>query len=136
MKAFYSMKVIKPDNRITTAVCFSLLIHFALVALLVFGLSGNLISSPKLNGINLVWVSLDNKSKNSGNAIQNGHIEQPSPALVRATPQTANIEKPAYKPDATQIFAAATTTTKELTSNITLAKYDLSVKARRNNLKI
>ena len=122
------MKSIKPEkkkNKITAAICFSLLIHFAAVALLVFGLSSNLISPPKLNGINLVWVSLDAKSNNNG-VIQNGRLEQPSSAVVRATLKTAKIEKPAYKPDATQIFAAATTTTKELTSNITLAKYDLS----------
>ena len=67
------MKFIKPEKKrqkITTAICFSLLIHFAVAALLVFGLSSNLISPPKLNGINLVWVSLDTKSKNSGIAIQ------------------------------------------------------------------
>ena len=129
------MNFINPKNKITTAVCFSLLIHFAVATLLIFGLSGNLISSLKLNGINLVWVSLDAESNNNGAAIQNDRLEQTSSAVVRATLKTAKIEKPAYKPDATQIFAAAATTTKELTSNITLAKYDLSGQGTKEQSK-
>jgi len=129
------MNFINPKNKITTAVCFSLLIHFAVATLLIFGLSGNLISSPKLNGINLVWVSLDAESNNNGAAIQNDRLEQPSSSVVRATLKTAKIEKPAYKPDATQIFAAAAITTKELTSNITLAKYDLSGQGTKEQSK-
>ena len=124
------MKSIKPEkkkNKIIAAVCFSLLIHIAVAALLVFGLSSNLISTPKLNGINLVWVSLDTKNKNSGVAIQESRLEQPSPAVERAAPKPANAEKP----ESAQIFAAATTTTKELTSNITLAKYDVSGKGAK-----
>jgi TonB family protein len=119
------MKSIKPEKKIIAAVCFSLLIHFAVTALLVFGLSNNLVSPPKLNGINLVWVSLDIKSKNSGVAIQNEFLEQQSPAVERAVKDPANIEKQTYKPEAAQILAAATTT-KELTNIITLVKYDIS----------
>jgi TonB family protein len=118
------MKSIKPEmkrHKITAAVCFSLLIHFAVAALLVFGLSGNSISPPKLNGINLVWASLDTKSKNKGVAVQKSRLEQQSPAVERAAPKPANAEKP----EAAQIFAAATTT-KELTNTISLAKYDVS----------
>ena len=118
------MKFIKPEkkkNKITAAICFSLLIHFAVAALLVFGLSSNLISPPKLNGINLVWVSLDTKSKNNGVIIQKSRLEQQLPAMERAAPKPANAEKP----EAAQIFAAATTT-KELTNTILLAKYDVS----------
>ena len=124
------MKFIKPENKkhkITAAVCFSLLIHFAVAALLVFGLSSNLISTPKLNGINLVWVSLDTKNKNSGVAIQESRLEQPSPAVERAAPKQANAEKP----EAAQIFAAIATTTKELTNTIVLAKYDVSGKGAK-----
>jgi protein TonB len=123
------MKSIKPENtrhKITAAVCFSLLIHFAVAALLVFGLSSNLISSPKLNGINLVWVSLGTKNKNSGIAIQKGHIEQPPPAVEGTAKKPANTEKPDSKPEAVQIFAA-----KELTNTITLAKYDVSGKGAK-----
>jgi len=121
------MKVIKPENRITTAVCFSLLLHLAVAALLIFGLSGNLISPPKLNGINLVWISLDAKNNNEGTAIQKGRFEQPSPVVTEATVQTANIAKHANKPEAPQIIATATST-EELTNNIILAKYDISGK--------
>ena len=119
------MKFIKPEKKITAAICFSLLIHFAVVALLVFGLSSNLISPPKLNGINLVWVSLDTKSKNNGVIIQKSRLEQQSLAVEKVTKKTANTEKPDSKPETAQIFAAATTT-KELTNTILLAKYDVS----------
>jgi protein TonB len=122
------MKFIKPEkkkNKITAAICFSLLIHLAVAALLVFGLSSNLISPPKLNGINLVWVSLDAKSNNSGAAVQKSRVEQPSPAVVRAIPKTANSEKIDYKPEAAPILEAATRT-KELTNIIVLAKHDVS----------
>jgi TonB family protein len=118
------MKFIKPEkkkNKVIAAVCFSLLIHLAVAALLVFGLSSNLISPPKLNGINLVWVSLDSKSKNSGVTIQKERLEQPSPAVEIAAPKPANIEKPEYKQEAAQILAA-----KELANAVTLAKYDVS----------
>ena len=128
------MNFINPKNKITTAVCLSLLLHFAVPALLISGVSGTLTSPPKLNRINLVWVSLDAKSNNNG-VIQNGRLEQPSSAVVRETAKTANIEKSAYKPEAPQIFAAATTTTKELTSNITLAKYDLSGQGTKEQSK-
>jgi TonB family protein len=120
------MNFINSKNKITTAVCFSLLIHFAVAALLVFGLSSNLISSPKLNGINLFWVSLGTKNKNSGIAIQKGHIERPSLTVEGTAKKPANTEKPDSKPEAVQIFAA-----KELTNTITLAKYDVSGKGAK-----
>ena len=101
------MKFIKLKNKITAAICFSLLIHFAVAALLIFGLSGNLISPPKLNGINLVWVSLDAKSKNSSVTIQKEPLEQLLPPLERAVKKPANTEKPEFKPEAMQILAAA-----------------------------
>jgi TonB family protein len=122
------MKFIKLENKkhkITAAVCFSLLIHFAVAALLVFGLSSNLISPPKLNRINLVWASLDTKSKNNSVTIQKSRLEQSSTAVESAAPKQANAEKP----EAAQIFAAATT--KELTNTITLAKYDVSGKGAK-----
>ena len=133
------MKYIKPEmkrHKITAAVCFSLLIHFAVAALLVFGLSSNLISPPKLNGINLVWVSLDTKSKNSGVAIKKSLLEQSSPDLEREANKSANTEKPESKPEAAQIFASATTT-KESTNTISLAKYDVfgtSAKEQTHNI--
>jgi TonB family protein len=120
------MKFIKFENKITTAVYFSLLIHFSLAALLVFCLSGNLISSPKLNRINLVWVSLDGKSKNNGVTIQKEHLEQLLPSLESAAQKPANTETR----ESAQILAAKTAA-KELTSTITLAKYDLSGKGAK-----
>jgi TonB family protein len=130
------MKFIKPEKKkhkmTTSAICFSLLIHFAVAALLVFGLSSNLISPPKLNGINLVWASLDTKSKNKGVAIQKSRLEQQSTAVEKVTKKPANTEKPDSKPETAQIFAA-----KELTNTITLARYDVSgTGAKEQTLKI
>lgn len=123
------MNFIKLKNKITAAICFSLLIHFAVAALLIFGLSGNLISPPKLNGINLVWVSLDAKSKNSSVTIQKESLKQLLPPLKKAIKKPANTEKPESKPEAMQILAAATA--KDLTNTITLAKYDVSGKSAK-----
>jgi len=116
------IKLEKKKNQIRAAICFSLVIHFALAALLVFGLSNDLISPPKLNGINLVWVSLETKGKNSGISIQKGRFEQPSLATKKVVKEPVTTEKTTSKPDAAQIFAAA----KELTNTIILAKHEAS----------
>jgi protein TonB len=122
------MKFIKPEKKITAAICFSLLIHFAVVALLVFGLSSNLISPPKLNGINLVWISLNAGSKNSKIEIQNDRAMQQLPAMQKIAKKPAYIENPASRPEAAQIYAAAT---KESVNTITLAQYDASGKGAK-----
>jgi protein TonB len=115
------IKTEKKRSKIIAAISFSLLIHFALAAILVFGLSGNLISPPKLDGINLVWVSLDAKSKNNNVTIQKKPLEQLLPSLERTAQKPANTETR----EAAQILAAKTTT-KDSTNTITPAKYDLS----------
>ena len=127
------MKSIKPENtrhKIMAAISFSLLLHFAVAALLVSFLSSAVISPPQFNGINLVWVSLDSKDKNSGMAIQKGSLEQPSLAAAGAARKPANTEPPASKPEAAQMLSAATTT-KELTDTIVLTKYDVSGKGAK-----
>ncbi|MFZ1982451.1 MAG: TonB family protein [Smithella sp.] len=88
-----------------------------------FSLSNNLITPLKLNGLNLTWVSLDTKIKNSGIAIKNARSEQPSPAVVKIAVKQAEIVKAAGAPETSQIYAAAT---KESINNITPAKYDAS----------
>jgi TonB family protein len=123
------MKSIKPENtkhKITAAMCFSLLLHFALAALLAFGLSGNSISPPKLDGINLVWVSLDHKSHNSSITIQKENLKQSLPPLGKAI----NTEK--QEPGQ---ISATTKTAKDSTDTFTLAKYDLSGKGAKQQLK-
>ena len=124
------MKFIKLENKITTAVCFSLLIHFSMAAILVFGLSSNLISRPKLDGINLVWVSLDAKSKNNSVTIQKKPLEQLLPSLERAAKKPANTEKQ----ESAQILAIKKTA-KDSTNTITLAKYDLSGRGAKEQSK-
>ena len=59
----------KEQNRITPAILGSLLIHLTAGALLIFFLSADSTSSPKLNGINLVWVSLSTSTDKSNRDI-------------------------------------------------------------------
>lgn len=117
-----SIKLEKKNHTMIPAVCISLLIHFSVGALLVFGLSNNLISSPKLNGINLVWISLNAGSKNSEVEIQNDR------AMQEIAKKPANIENPVSRPEAAQIYATAT---KESVNTITLAKYDAAGKGAK-----
>jgi protein TonB len=120
------MRFTKTENKkysIISAACLSLTIHFIVGALLVFSLSNNLISPPKLNGINLVWISLNSGSKNNEVEIKNAHDEQLSPAVGKMAVKQADIEKTVGKPEAAQIYAAAT---KESINNITPAKYNTS----------
>lgn len=118
------MKFIKPEkkrHKIIPAVCFSLLIHATVGVLLVFGLSSNLIFPPKLNGLNLVWVSLDSKSNNSGMAIQKGSPKQISPAIERTVTNAIKTEKQMSEREDRGIFAL-----KESTNLlVSLAKYNI-----------
>lgn len=118
------MKFIKPEkkrHKIIAAVCFSLLIHATVGALLVFGLSSNLIFPPKINGLNLVWVSLDSKSNNSGMAIQKGSPKQISPAIERTVANAIKTEKQMSEREDRGIFAL-----KESTNIlVSLAKYNV-----------
>ncbi|HUN55922.1 MAG TPA: energy transducer TonB [Smithella sp.] len=121
------MKFTRPENKkytIVSAACFSVMIHTAVGALLIFDLSNNSITPPKLNGLNLVWVSLDaqrdTQSKKSGVEIDNSRAEQPSPATGKMAEKKTDVEKTAGPPEGLQIYAAAA---KEPVSNITPAKY-------------
>ena len=125
-----SIKTEKKRPKITAAICFSLLIHFALTAILVFSLSGKLISPPKLNGINLVWVSLDAKSNNNSLTIPKEPLEPLLPSLERAAKKPANTEKR----ESAKILAAKTKAI-ESTNTITLAKYDLSGRGAKEQSK-
>jgi len=89
----------------------------------VFSLSNNLITPLKLNGLNLIWVSLDTKIKNNCVAIKNARAEQPSIAMEKTAEKKTDIENAAGAPETSQIYAAAT---KESINNITPAKYDTS----------
>lgn len=118
------MKFIKPEkkrHKIIPAVCFSLLIHATVGVLLVFGLSSNLIFPPKLNELNLVWVSLDSKSNNSGMAIQKGSPKQISPAIERTVTNAIKAEKQMSEREDRGIFAL-----KESTNLlVSLARYNV-----------
>ncbi|HNY50237.1 MAG TPA: energy transducer TonB [Smithella sp.] len=82
-----SLNLRKEQNSITPAILGSLLIHLAAGALLILFLSADFTSSPKLNGINLVWVSLATQTdKNSGNITKNVSFPKTS---VQNTKQNA-----------------------------------------------
>ena len=111
------IKLKKKYHAIIFTMGLSLLLHFVLATLLLFGLSNNLISSPKLNGLNLVWVSLDNKIKNGSIEYRKSLIKQSSPAIERMA------DKKTHMPGNKQIYSTATGT---LTNVMTLGKYDTS----------
>jgi len=99
----------KERDGLTSAFLYSLMIHFAAGALLIFGLSTGLSSSPRINGLHLIWVSLNNKSLN--NTVRAG-IQQPQPVVKEFPAKTANIEKPVSTEEtrqghATAVFAQA-----------------------------
>ena len=74
------MELMNRNNKpykIIPAVCLSLLIHVAIVMLLIFGPSKNIISLPSLNGLNLVWVSLGANNSNGGFSLQQEPLGAP-----------------------------------------------------------
>jgi TonB family protein len=125
------MKLIKQENKIykiTPAICFSLLIHFAVAAFLVFVLSNNLSSVQKLKGLNLVWVSLNDGSKHSKFEIQSSHAVQSSPAIEKIAEKKTISEKPSVQKETAQIIT--TTPVRELTNIIAIAKPDISTSTK------
>jgi periplasmic protein TonB len=119
------LKTKKEKNQITSAIVFSLLIHSTAGVILVFCLSNNFIFSPPSNKLNLVWVSLDNKSSN-GRVSDRATLR---PLDVKeTTAKPANAEKPEFRPEPAQVIAtkSATTAEKDLANNINLAKFDIS----------
>jgi periplasmic protein TonB len=117
------MKSTKKKNySIITAVCISLLIHVAVGALLIFGLSNNSITPPKLNGVNLVWISLDAGNKSSKVEIQNNRKEQPLTAKTIIV-KPANVENPARVQEIAPAYAMAT---KQSINIISPAKHEAS----------
>jgi TonB family protein len=87
-----SIKLRKEKNDVASAISISLLIHIALGAFLAFSLSTNSISSPQLNGLKLVWVSLDSQTESIGRKINNDHSRQSSPEVRTITEKPLNTE--------------------------------------------
>jgi TonB family protein len=105
--------------KVTPAICLSLFIHVAIVTLLIFGSSKNITSLPSLNGLNLVWVSLDINNSNSGSPLQKELLEN----------KNAVIKKHGSKAQAAVIVAA-----KKSTSPIKLASYEAYDSGERKEL--
>ncbi len=88
-----SNKIKKGKNGILSAVFLSLLIHISLGAFLLFTLSNNSISSPALNGLKLVWVSLDSKTGNIGRNIHHDYSGYMSSAVRTPNENQLNAEQ-------------------------------------------
>jgi TonB family protein len=115
------MKIIKQTNKIykiSPALCFSLLIHFAAAAFLVLGLSNN-VPVQKLKGLNLVWVSLDDVNKLSRFELQSDRAVQSSSATEKIAEEEINNETLLAKTKTTQI---TTMPARERTDIMALAK--------------
>jgi TonB family protein len=80
-----SIKIKKEKNEILPAISISLLIHIALGAFIFFFLSGNSNYSPALNGLNLVWVSLDSKSENISGHDHTRHLSPAEKSINKIT---------------------------------------------------
>jgi len=116
------LKTKKENTPMVSAIFFSLLIHSAVGAILVFCLSNNFIVSPLSNKLNLVWVSLNNKSA-SGR--EEGRATQLPLDVKGITAQPANIEKPAPEKETAPIPAAIVSKNSAITT--VPVKYDASV---------
>lgn len=101
-----SEKQKKKNASIITAIGISLLIHLAAGMVLIFGLSDNTISPPKLNGVNLVWITLDAVNKNPKAEIQNTTAAQQPSAGQKSVINQPDTENPVYRQVSEQIYAA------------------------------
>ena len=100
------MEYLKEQNKyypILPAACFSFLLHLVLGAVLFLGMSSNLTSSPDLNGLNLVWVSLD--QKNNDAQINNIRTEPAVSIAQKVSEKETLIEQPAVGTDVSRIYA-------------------------------
>lgn len=107
----------KKIQKIISAVCFSLLIHAGAGTLLVISPSNDLISPPRLNGLNFVWASLS--AKNSGVTVQKTLTRQPAfkdKKIIRQSPEPKEQNSP---PTATPVLA-----TIDSANPIKLASYE------------
>jgi TonB family protein len=113
------IKLQKESYTIISAIFFSILIHFAAGVILVFGLSTNLNSTLKINGIKYVWISFDDKRVSGDMEIENSLSTQSPPAIKMITEKPANIETPARNQESIQI---STVKAGSMINNIELAK--------------
>ena len=121
----------KEKNAITSAIFFSLLVHFSAGIFLLCGVSKEIISPTGLNGLNLVWVSLDNKNKDSEMKLKNVGTKESSPATVKMAPQTAMIKTMALNPETISISQAKAM---NLINASTPAKYEMSVAGEKQSI--
>ncbi len=93
----------KKIQKITSAVCFSLLIHAGAGTLLIFSPLSAPVSPPRLSGLNFVWASLGAES--SGTAVEKNPLHQAhkkkNPATNPSEPEEQN-----SPPRTAPIFAA------------------------------
>jgi len=119
------MKVIKHQKRkhlMIPAIFFSLLIHVIAGAMIVFCSSTNLFYSPELNGINMVWVSFDDKSGSDKAEIKSNQENQSPLKVKKTTEQSVRLETPTVTAETIPVSAV---TAQSLSKPIELAKNEM-----------
>jgi len=103
------MKPLKKQNTIAPAVLVSLLMHCAAGAFLVFCLSADTVSSPRFNGIHLVWIALEDK--NTGDMTKNKTIRpEQKPTIETGVEKMMVIDGSVHQQDVDQATVAASAT--------------------------
>ncbi len=93
------MKIQKNKPTITSAILFSLLAHMAMGMFLISAMSSGLISTPKPNGIKLVWISFANKIEPNDVKVEKKMLVPQSLATERTKEQSSSMEVPVKKPE-------------------------------------
>lgn len=114
----------KEKNALPSAILFSLLIHFAAGVFLFVGISKDLMSPAALNGLNTVWVSLENGMKEINRTSEKIIIKDSSAAIVKMDPQTAMIKTMGLNPE---IISISHEKAMKLINVSAPAKYEMSM---------
>lgn len=102
------MKIQKNKPTITSAILFSLLAHMAMGMFLILAMSSGLISTPRPNGIKLVWVSFADKIESNEVKVEKKMPVQQSIASKSIKEQSSSMEVPVKKPDDVSLSAIQT----------------------------
>lgn len=115
------MKFEKKKN-VTSAICLSLVMHLGMAVLLVSSLSGNLITHPSIQGMDMVWMSLEDANPKSRMSGKQDLLAQSLSAQEKSPLQQAHAEKSALERESGIIAA-----TQGLSNTAATVKYDMSV---------
>lgn len=128
------IKLQKDKYTITSAIFFSLLIHFAAGVILVFGISTNLSFTPELNGIKLVWISFDEKKEIRNVEIKKNLSDQTQAAIKRLTEKPADVETPTDNPESIQRSAVTSMRLDNINVPAKNGPSGMEIKEKTNNI--